>query len=230
MNRNIRIIIQVRLDSSRLPGKAMLWTPIGPLFVAVALRAKFRNNSVVVATSEDKDGDLLSKIASNYSIPIYQGSKVDVLDRFVGATKDLDGDAKIVRLTADNLLPDGKLINFLLSNYEKYNVDYISTNTDGIPYGLSVEIFNKSVLDSTNAAAYKPEDREHVTSWIIRNEKYQKKYIFPPEINNSLTNLRVTIDTLEDYSNWLAVFNSGADILDTSWFDLLKTFSKYLRG
>ena len=61
---NVRYVLQARLSSSRLPGKALL--PIGghPTVVLAALRAGRAGVPVVVATSTGPDDDRIADAAT----------------------------------------------------------------------------------------------------------------------------------------------------------------------
>lgn len=215
------IVIQVRLDSRRLPAKAMLWTPSGPLFSVVALRAARGGKTVVVATTDDTEGGLVARVAAARSLQVYQGSKDNVLSRFVGATESLDSNDIVVRLTADNLIPDDALIDLCLRQMDEHQLDYLTTNVPGVPYGLSVETFRRWILLAADDAKLCESDKEHVTPWIARNYASPGSEFQPLGIDPAMNGLRVTIDEFDDYVTWLKVFSHRNELINVSWSDLL---------
>ncbi|HYS89230.1 MAG TPA: glycosyltransferase, partial [Bradyrhizobium sp.] len=119
-----------------------------PVAALCALRAANRGGDVVVATSTDPSDDVLSGKLSEYSIRVIRGPLNDVLGRFVVATADLAADDLVVRLTADNVFPDGEFIERLVREFRSTGADYLGTNPplDGLPYGVSAEVFSVRIL------------------------------------------------------------------------------------
>jgi spore coat polysaccharide biosynthesis protein SpsF (cytidylyltransferase family) len=83
------VVVQARLGSSRLPGKALL--PIGnmPIVVLAAKRAGNTELPVRVATSSDRLDDPLVKALLQHGLEVKRGALDDVLGRFLMATEDL---------------------------------------------------------------------------------------------------------------------------------------------
>jgi len=228
-----RIVIQARLSSSRLPAKALLPLKGIPVAALCALRAANRGGDVVVATSTDPSDDVLSGKLSEYSIRVIRGPLNDVLGRFVVATADLAADDLVVRLTADNVFPDGEFIERLVREFRSTGADYLGTNPplDGLPYGVSAEVFSVRILREAAAAARSVGEREHVTPWIRQHGicKLVSKAMLLVE--KRYDHLRCTIDSLEDYVQLAKLF----DVLDTDpakigWRELIEALAQTSRG
>ena len=221
MERPARILIQCRLGSSRLPGKALL--PVGgvPAAVLCAQRAGNLGRQVLVAIPEGVDDEILASMLSRHGIPFMRGALEDVLGRFVDATADLPDHACVVRLTADNLFPDGEFIERLLEAFERSGATYFGTwsPVDGLPYGVSGEVFSVSILRKAATQAADRFDREHVTPWIIRECEPET-----PDLrtwcDGDLSHLRCTIDNLDDYRCVEQLFSGVADPVRTGWREL----------
>ncbi len=82
---------------------------------------------------------------------------------------------------------------------------YAETTTSGTyPYGLSVEVFARSALDTAAAEASEPADREHVTPFIRRHpQRFPGLALVAPEPNGDL---RWTVDTAQDLQHVRALF------------------------
>lgn len=202
---NIQIVIQARLSSSRLPAKALL--PLGniPSVVLCALRAKNTGLAVSVATSTDTTDDIICSTLDNWGINYYRGSLNDVLNRMCEATSKLQDDDLVVRLTADNVFPDGVFISAMLDEFDSENFDYISSSSSkSLPYGMSVEIFKVSGIRKANQEVTSSFDREHVTPFIKRNNREQISNLSFPWQDAS--HLRCTLDTFEDYITLFKLF------------------------
>jgi spore coat polysaccharide biosynthesis protein SpsF (cytidylyltransferase family)/aryl-alcohol dehydrogenase-like predicted oxidoreductase len=216
---SLRVIIQSRLSSSRLPAKALLPIRGVPTVVLCAKRAANTGFDVVVATSTDDSDDLLADVLAGHHIPLIRGPLKDVLGRFVLATEDMSPDSIVVRLTADNLFPDGKIIEEMFQNIIKDGRAYISTQSlsRDFPYGLSVEAFTVKALREANSIAKDDYDREHVTPWIKR--KYENLKLLPSKYESlgKLGNLRCTLDTFDDYLRLNKIFAGVSDPIQTRW-------------
>src|SRR5439155_4995210 len=112
--------------------------------------------------------DAIAHALRRAGIDGFRGPHDDVLKRFVQATRELPPDAVIVRLTADNVLPDGAFVQALLDEFEQRGLAYLGTASpqDGLPYGMSAEVFRVASLRRADSEANTAFDREHVTPWI----------------------------------------------------------------
>ena len=207
----VRVIIQSRLASTRLPGKALL--PIGGTeFVSlVAQRAANAGHPVVVATSWEISDAPIVDVLTKKHIRVFRGPHDDVLERFRLACADLPERSLVVRLTADNVFPDGVFVAELLSESRKRNVPYLTvwSEKDGVPFGVFGEVFQIGALREAAAQATTPHDREHVGPWIYT--KYGRKHFRPSWAEGNLSHLRCTVDTLADYQRVKGVFDSIED-------------------
>lgn len=216
----IRIVIQARLSSSRLPAKALLPVAGYPSAVLCALRAANLGHDTVLATSAAPGDDPLAQAASGHEIRVMRGDLDDVLRRFADAAADLGEGDLVVRLTADNLLPDGDFVQRLADLLRREQLDYLGTHSpfDGLPYGLSAEVFTVKMLRAAQAHALEGPDREHVTPWIKRHAVRQRIVQGQADLQlGDLSRLRVTLDCLDDYLRIAALFASVGDPRHASW-------------
>jgi spore coat polysaccharide biosynthesis protein SpsF len=224
-----RTVIQARLSSSRLPAKSLLPLKGIPAAALCALRAANRGAEVVLATSTDPSDDVLAGKLSEYPIKVVRGPLDDVLERFVHATADLAAGDLVVRLTADNVFPDGEFVERLVREFRSAKVDYFGTSSprDGLPYGLSAEVFTVRILREAAKMARAVEEREHVTPWIRRHGicKFVNGATFLLE--RRLDHLRCTIDTLEDYVRLAKLFDAlNTDPVKIGWRELIEALSR----
>lgn len=202
------IIVQARLDSSRLPRKVLL--PLGPkkvlehlFFRLRALRSPART---LLATS-DKPGDLpLVRWAQHHSISYFRGSKENVLERFYKAA--LKYQAKvIVRITADCPLVQPALIDEMLVRFNQSACDYLSnTLLRTFPKGFDCEIFTFTALEKAYQSAQTDYQKEHVTPYFYQNPESFHLENFSTSTDYS--HLRVCLDTQEDYAYLKALFET----------------------
>lgn len=214
------ILLQARTSSNRLPAKSLLHVAGMPAVVLAARRAGNTGREVVVATSNDPSDDLLVSVLRNYQIPFFRGDLSNVLRRFVGATSNLEDDEIVVRLTADNLFPDGWFIDQMIEMFRNGRLNYLGSGSPecGLPYGMSAEITRAGLLREALASCHSPEDLEHVTPYIRRRYGEQG---FLGLADIGLSNYRCTIDTLDDYLNVAKIFQMTNDPVRVSCRQLL---------
>ena len=98
-----------------------------------------------------------------------RGPLDDPLRRFAIATADLADDDVVVRLTADNVVPDGDLVSLLAAEVTG-SAAYVRVGGDdpALPYGVAGEAFTVRALREADKEATDPADREHVTPYVRR--------------------------------------------------------------
>lgn len=216
-------VIQIRSSSTRLPRKALLPLAGFPMGVLVALRAMRGGVPVRMATSEDASDDELAGMLGERGFSVVRGSLVDVLGRYVETTKDLADDEIVVRLTADNVVPDGEFVKELVLSFAQSGLDYLGGDVpeNHMPCGLKGEVFRVSTLRRAADAATEAYDREHVTPWIIRNTR---SGVFTSRVfaGKDLSRLRCTVDTREDYEKVGRLFEGIADPVKAQWDELVR--------
>lgn len=168
MDKNVVLIIQARMGSTRLPGKSMMDLAGAPLIVRLLERVKrCRNvNRIVLAIPDNDENDILEKMANNSNINCFRGSENDLLDRYYQAAKEFDAEI-IGRIPADNPLSEPNEIDRIISHHKNLTDPGFSSNLaevkdSGYPDGIGAEMFNFSVLEKAWKTETDPLKREHV--------------------------------------------------------------------
>ncbi len=218
---NSVVVLQARTNSSRLPGKVLLPINSIPLVVLAAKRAANTDRNLIVVTSSEQSDDGLVEILKNYGLKYFRGSLENTLERMVNALVDYEDETIVFRLTADNVFPDGALLDELESEFLDKGIEYLCCNGEqsGLPYGMSVEVTRLSHLREAAEKSTSLHDKEHVTPYVIR--KYGSVY-FKRYTNLSLSRYRCTIDCLDDYLSIQKVFSDVSDPVNEPSFDLVK--------
>ncbi|MGL5928307.1 MAG: cytidylyltransferase domain-containing protein [Dermatophilaceae bacterium] len=215
----VRVVVQSRLSSSRLPGKALLTTAGMPLVELVARRAARSGHEVVVATSVEATDERVVATLSRAGIATVRGSLDDVLGRFVAATADLADDDLVVRLTGDNPVADAGLVDELVAATLAAGREYGRVDVERVPEGLGAEVFPVARLREADAQATDAYDREHVTPWLRRT---LGEHLFVPDgCPDDIHAYRATVDGLHDYVRVSRLFDRHADPVAASWRELM---------
>ena len=199
-------IIQARMSSSRLPGKVMMDLCGKPLLGRVIERVKSSETieETILATSTETADDVIELYGRANRCNVFRGSMDDVLDRYCEAEKMVSADI-IVRVTADNPFIEPRFIDSGTHHLVSNRLDYVCF--ENIPYGSGVEVVTKSALLKACESAKDKADREHVTSYIKNHpETFKLGIIQNPFETLARPDIRVTIDTLEDYLKMYKVF------------------------
>jgi aryl-alcohol dehydrogenase-like predicted oxidoreductase/spore coat polysaccharide biosynthesis protein SpsF (cytidylyltransferase family) len=203
-----------------LPAKVFLPIAGTPIAVLVARRAANTGRKVIVATSNDSSDDSFASLIESENIECFRGSLTNTLSRFVNALADYDDDTVVIRLTADNIVPDGALIDEMEEYFFSNELKYLGSvgKESGLPYGVSVELMwlrhLREALENTTSDS----DREHVTPYIVR--KFGRK-VFDRYNSLGMSHFRCTVDHLEDYLAILKVFDKVSDPVHAPFVDLV---------
>lgn len=215
------VVIQARTNSNRLPGKVFL--PVGgfSLVILAAKRASNTGRMVIVTTSYERMDDQLALLLGEHDIRCSRGSLDNVLERVVNALKEYDDETLVFRLTADNVFPDGSLLDEIEEDFGSRNLDYLCCNgtQSGLPHGMSAELTKLKHLRDADKAAKNVHDKEHVTPIIRR--KFGDSY-FTKYLDLHTGHYRCTVDCLDDYLAIRDVFSGVDSPIDIPAMDLLR--------
>ncbi len=196
--KKVLAVIQVRMGSSRFPGKMLKKINDNPLiwYIINAVKKSQLVDEIVLATTNKEEDKILLEKAKEYGINSFVGSEEDVLDRFYQASKKFKGEV-IVRLTGDCPLHDSEIIDNIVRKFLDNNADYVSNvHPCTYPDGLDTEVFSFNSLESAWNNAKLNSEREHVTPYLYNNKELFK--VLNVENKEDLSNLRWTVDEQED--------------------------------
>jgi spore coat polysaccharide biosynthesis protein SpsF (cytidylyltransferase family)/aryl-alcohol dehydrogenase-like predicted oxidoreductase len=220
---SILLILQARTSSRRLPGKALLPIAGYPSAILAAIRAANRQHRTVLATSDDRSDDLLTAQARKFGIDVFRGPLDDVLARYFFAAATLSDDSIVVRLTGDNVVPDGALVTELIAAFKTSGAEYLDTAPvlSRLPYGVGGEVFTVAALRNAHTAAVSRQDREHVCLWMQRN---CRSTVFTPKLSvaEDFSQLRGTIDNQDDYRRVVRLFENVSNPREVGWHELTR--------
>lgn len=200
------IIVQARMASTRLSGKAIL--PLAGKTVLAHVLARCARvpgiEVVCCAVPKGTINDAVAAEAEKRGAVVYRGSEEDVLDRYWQAARMLKADI-VMRVTSDCPLADPELCGEVLRHVSEGGADYACNNMPASwPHGLDCEAFKFAALDRSAHEATRPLEREHVTPWLRNNPNLKKANVAGP--GGWVAEQRWTLDFPEDYEFFKAVF------------------------
>ncbi len=204
----VGVVVQMRLDSSRLPRKALL--PLGDTSLAGAVMRRLRGvraDERVLATDE-AGAEALAPVAMEHGFSVFAGPKDDVLARYAMVVRAYGLD-RVVRATGDNPFASAILANAAQEAADETGADYVGLV--GMPVGMGVEVVDARALLEAAAEADSAYDREHVCPFLYgRPERFKAlRPQCPPSYR--LPEARVTVDTAEDYERATAIVSALGD-------------------
>jgi spore coat polysaccharide biosynthesis protein SpsF len=223
MKRKISIITQARYGSKRFEGKVLkkICNQTMLDLHLSRLRRSQEATHFVLATTQEHQSKEMADIAKKNNFSVFHGSTENVLERFYRAALEVQAEI-VIRVTSDCPLNDGVLIDQLITQFKKENVDYLSNiNPPTYPDGMDIEVFTFASLEKAWREASDIKDLEHVTPFIRNNPtkfSYSNFYY-----SHDLSNIRLTVDTEND----LIVIQKLVEKIGTSasWLD----YANYLQ-
>ncbi len=198
------IILQARLGSARLPGKALAPINSRTILDHCITRLQMSGLPVVVATTDRSEDDAVERAAHKLGVEVFRGAEHDVLSRFIGAATTF-GFTEIIRATADNPLVDPGAPRRTMAFRQRVGADHVVEC--GLPVGTSVEAVSLDALDRADTLISDPYDREHVTSFVRRDSRFRAlRAVAPGDLRRP--GLRLTVETPEDLEFIREVYGS----------------------
>ena len=197
------VFLQVRLDSKRLPKKALLPLAGVPVIVHAMRALKRLDCSVHAIVTDESSARELLPYAEAEEFELFAGNPDDVLNRYAEACRCCEVD-RIVRATGDNPLVSWEMASAALEISRENGADYAGILE--IPYGSGVEVLSARAVLSAEEESTDRYDREHVSPFIQRNvDRYVVvRRVAPRHYRHP--DLRVTLDTEEDYHQLAQLF------------------------
>lgn len=195
---SIIAVLQVRMSSRRLPGKALRAIRGRALLGHVVDRMRLCRtiDGLRIATSTDRADDAIAEFARTEDVDLYRGALDDVAGRLLNAAVAARADA-LVRISADSPLIDPAIVDRAVELYRRQRPELVSNVVRRtFPKGQSVEVIAVPALKRAVEAMTTPDEREHVTPWFYANPRRVRIVSF--ESADPRPQLQLSVDTPED--------------------------------
>lgn len=192
---NFIVLIQARLNSTQLKSKILCSffnISIIERIIKIAKALKIKKKIYIISGNK-KRNLLLKNIAKKMSIEIFFDNEKNVLKRFQNLIiKKKLYNKNIIRITSDNYLIQPLIIDKMVKEFLKHNVDYCYIK----PLShFSGEIFKSKLLFLQNDN--NSMNKEHVT-YEMRNSRRFKVLGLPSNFFNINHKKYFTLDRIED--------------------------------
>jgi len=197
------------MNSTRLPEKVMKRIDNKTILEHIIHQlsnSKFLEK-IVIATSKNKNDDIIKSHSDKIGIPCFRGKLNDVLSRHYECAKKFSFDT-VVRIPSDKPLIDPVLVDEMIQNFHSRKSDYISNFIYPLKYnvGTEVEIFSFKTLEKAHKNAKKSSDREHIFPFFHNNKKFfQIDFVSNMD---DIKHLRFVLDRKEDLDLITKIFSN----------------------
>lgn len=207
MNKTVLVVIQCRFSSNRLPGKALYPladVPMLPFLIRRLLHTLPAQYKVALATTDLPADSIIAAWGENEGVQVVRGPEDDVLTRYMQCLKVLPADV-VVRVTADNPLTCPYSLIKAVEELLAAECDYLLH--EGLPYGAGVDVFTSESLRILNEKAKVQEEREHINLYILQHPEEFNSMTLKAEGSVARADLRMTVDTLNDWQTVCGLFD-----------------------
>lgn len=201
------------MGSTRLPGKVLREVKGKPLIVHTLdrLRRCQTLDHIILATSTLPGDQALLNLAKEIGIEGFAGSEEDVLDRYYRAALRYQPET-VVRCTGDCPVIDPEVTDLVVRRHWEKGRDYTSnTLVRSYPRGLDTEAMRFINLERAAREATKDYEREHVTPYLYKHPELFSIEQVRAEPSRTLPELRVCVDTIDDFELIRQVFENLYD-------------------
>ena len=202
-------VVQVRMGSSRIPGKAMIDFAGKPLIWHIVDRMRRVSGvaRVILATSTAPENSVLMKFAQDNDIGFYaHDGEDDLAGRIAGAIADFD-EPYVLKTGGDCPLIDPSVMQRMVDiSMTVTDVDFVSNRVQwSYPLGLSADLISRRAINWANMHLTSDHDREFFALYI-RDHPEQFKVV--PVVNDiDLSHHGWTVDEKADIKFVKSIFN-----------------------
>ncbi|MBL8028655.1 MAG: glycosyl transferase family 2 [Fibrobacteres bacterium] len=215
------IVCQVRMGSTRLPGKVMLPFFDDESILDVVIKKLLKLgllSKTIIATTNNSADDKICDAAAKYGCLVFRGEEHNVLKRFIDTAKQFSLD-KIIRICSDNPFLDSNRLLQLVKIGTTTTSHYVAFNVSGKPsiqthFGFWAEYVTLAALEKVQTTAPVGSNyHEHVTNYIYTHpEEFKIKWIQEKPL---LDGIRLTIDTPDDFEISKTLYHKLSSMYDT---------------
>jgi spore coat polysaccharide biosynthesis protein SpsF len=218
-------VVNVRMGSARLPGKALRVICGKPLMRHVIDRLALAASvdQVVVATSTLPVNDAIASYCAEQGISCFRGSEGDVLMRTLNALQHAGASTGLIAY-GDGPLIDPRIVDQAVTCYMAADppVDFVGNDLKTtFPPGMEVEVFSVSALADASQRCSDPEIREHGTLYLRLNPQRYRLVNFEAAAAVRRPDFELEVDVEDDLEVVARILNYFDGRLDFSLSEIV---------
>jgi spore coat polysaccharide biosynthesis protein SpsF (cytidylyltransferase family) len=205
---SIGALIPIRLDSTRLPHKALLdiegIPAVQRLVTQIVACGHVDRERIVICTTERPQDDALVSVAATLGVRLYRGNTDDLIDRMYHASLEHHLDV-ILQVDGDDICADPKYMAMCLESVLRENAE-VACCGEGLPLGAASKAFRFTCLE-TIFKSYVPGQNDTGFGYYLTKSGMFNLAIIPvTNPQHVMPDLRLTLDYPEDLALFRSIF------------------------
>lgn len=217
---NCVILIYARLNSKRLPNKAIIKINSKNIISIIIDRIKKKskyNLPIIICSSKNKSDDKLINFCKKKKIKFFRGSLNNVFERTIECSVKHNF-SSFVRVCADRPFFDVKLMDKMIKKFNENKYDIITNQfIRTYPKGLGCEIASTKIFKEVNLFKLNKLDKEHIFNFFYKNYKNYK--IFNYRLRKNKKNVNWSLDNKKDLIRIKKIYNKFSE---NEYIDILR--------
>lgn len=215
------VAVIARLKSKRLKEKVLKPFHDNLLIVDLCNRVQSSGFPLYLATSALEEDKKLIEACRLEGIQTFTGHPISVIDRMLWLAFQCQWGG-IFRVTGDNPYTDPELMKQMYDLFINKDLDYVRVN--GIPFGVSAELFSTSYLFNLYLNMDNPMNSEYLSWYVLNDENAKVGSLVPSRAIEDLKFVNLSVDYVEDLERCLIISKSLSSIkfTDIKFDDILK--------
>ncbi|MEE2932207.1 MAG: hypothetical protein VX941_02145 [Pseudomonadota bacterium] len=228
-NNKVGALIPVRLDSERLPGKALMEICGRPIIYHLLDRVTackhIITENIVVCTTEEPSDDPLVGVVEAYGASIFRGSTDDIIERFHAAISHFNFDA-VIQVDGDDPLSATEYMNLTMDRLlGDTNLDIVTCR--GLPLGTAVKSFSKDAMELVFDRYRSTQNDTGFIYYFTKTGICRQAEVSPLSPDHIHDEARLTLDYRQDFEMFKVVFE---ELYTPSHLPGLSEVVRYLRS
>lgn len=203
-------LIPIRLDSSRLPSKALLdvagRSAVHRLVTQVAACRYVDRKRIVICTTERPEDDPLVQATADLGIGLFRGSTDDLIDRMYRAAREHRFDV-VLQIDGDDILADPDYMTRCVESVQQGRSEVCCCGS-GLPLGSASKAFRFDALQRVFESYVPGTNDTGFGYFLTRSKLFQVSAVDPVQPQDVLPELRLTLDYPEDLELFRAIFSA----------------------
>jgi spore coat polysaccharide biosynthesis protein SpsF len=198
MSKKIGVLIQARLNSSRLPGK-MFFPIYGlPLISRSMIAVKKISVDEYVISCPISDEKVFSPFAEQLGFKVISGSETNVVERITKAVEALKLDV-VVHITGDKAFLSAKYTQLSLDHYLSHTCDLVSYEESPLKETTGAIYYPSILVEALHNPKTTLHQLEHVKPCFTENKYLKHCKMSVPEHLKKIKDFTFMLDTDDDY-------------------------------
>jgi spore coat polysaccharide biosynthesis protein SpsF len=205
--KSIGALIPIRLDSTRLPHKALQDIEGAPavqrLITQIVACGHLGRDRIVICTTERPQDDALVSVAATLGVRLYRGNTDDLIDRLYRASLEHHFDA-ILQVDGDDICAAPQYMAMCLESVLRDEAE-VACCAEGLPLGAASKAFRFTCLEAIFKSYVPGQNDTGFGYYLTKSGMFKLATIPVLDARHVMPDLRLTLDYPEDLALFRAI-------------------------